>query len=241
MNYNVYLKSNAKEDNRLMQEITGRSILFVEDNTELLSEMKNWFSAKGNIVMTADSLRKAKAILANEQPEMIVLDVVLPDGSGLELLENLVPLPPVVILSDLGNEENILDGLNAGVADYIVKPCSMRLLEARMRLRFLPQSESVVECGQLVVDSRRRTVLYAGKTVSLTSSEFNILWFLMKNPRTFFSADEIYERIWAAPSLQTTTIRRHLSTLRRKLKEFSEENIICTEFGKGYAFFPKEF
>lgn len=230
-----------KEESRLRQDITDRRILFVEDNTELLSEMKNWFSAKGNIVRTADCLREAKAILDNEQPEMIVLDVVLPDGSGLELLENLVPLPPVIILSDLGNEENILDGFSAGVVDYVVKPCSMRLLEARMRLRFLPQSESVVESGQLIVDSRKRTVFYAGKNVSLTSSEFNILWFLMKNPCEFFSADEIYERIWAAPSLQTTTIRRHLSTLRRKLKEFSKENIICTEFGKGYTFFPKEF
>ena len=155
--------------------ITDRRILFVEDNPELLSEMKNWFSAKGNIIRTADSLREAKAVLDNEQPEMIVLDVVLPDGSGLDLLENLVLLPPVIILSDLGNEENILEGFSAGVVDYVVKPCSMRLLEARMRLRFPPQSENVIESGQLIVDSRRRTVLYAGKNVSLISSKFNIL------------------------------------------------------------------
>lgn len=223
----------------MAENIINRRILFVEDDSRLLNEMTGWFRERGNLVWGADCLREAKAILENVQPEMIVLDIILPDGSGLELLRNLSPVPPVIVLSDLGNEENILEGFQAGVVDYIVKPCSMRLLEARMKLRFLPHNECVCVYGGLRLDSCKRSVHYFGKPVPLTSSEFNILWFLMKNPGKFFSADEIYEQVWSAPSLQTTTIRRHLSTLRQKLKELSKENIIHTEFGKGYAFFPQ--
>ena len=223
----------------MAENIINRRILFVEDDSRLLNEMTGWFRERGNLVWGADCLREAKAILENVQPEMIVLDIILPDGSGLELLRNLSPVPPVIVLSDLGNEENILEGFQAGVVDYIVKPCSMRLLEARMKLRFLPHNECVSVYGGLRLDSCKRSAHYFGKPLPLTSSEFNILWFLMKNPGKFFSADEIYEQVWSAPSLQTTTIRRHLSTLRQKLKELSKENIIHTEFGKGYAFFPQ--
>ena len=223
----------------MAENIISRKILFVEDDPALLGEMTDWFREKGNLVWGADSLLEARAVLEKVQPEMIVLDIILPDGSGLELLRNLSPIPPVIVLSDLGNEENILEGFQAGVVDYIVKPCSMRLLEARMKLRFLPHNECVCVYGGLRLDSCKRSVHYFGKPVPLTSSEFNILWLLMKNPGKFFSADEIYEQVWSAPSLQTTTIRRHLSTLRQKLKELSKENIIHTEFGKGYAFFPQ--
>lgn len=222
-----------------MQDIFDRKILFVEDDIELLSRMTKWFRSKGNHVREATSLFDAKNVLENFKPDMIVLDVILPDGSGLELLTTFADLPPVIILSDLGDEANILDGLQAGAVDYIVKPCSMSLLEARMRLRLLPATKAVVECGGLKIDSHHRTVLCYGKPLSLTSSEFNILWFFVNHPNRFFTADEIYEQVWGAPSLQTTTIRRHLSTLRQKLKEISQENLIHTEFGKGYILLPE--
>lgn len=179
----------------MAENIISRKILFVEDDPALLGEMTDWFREKGNLVWGADSLLEARAVLEKVQPEMIVLDIILPDGSGLELLRNLSPVPPVIVLSDLGNEENILEGFQAGVVDYIVKPCSMRLLEARMKLRFLPHNECVCVYGGLRLDSCKRSVHYFGKPVPLTSSEFNILWFLMKNPGKFFSADEIYEQV----------------------------------------------
>ena len=222
-------------------EVTFRKILFVEDDTELLAQMVNWFRSKNNTVWTATSVRGAKAVLEHHLPDIIILDIILPDGTGLDILKNLVSLPPVIVLSDLGSEENLLDGFNAGATDYVVKPCSMRLLETRMSLRLHPSPNSVLQYENLKIDSHKRKVFYKDTPVAFMSSEFNILWFLMNNPNKFFSADEIYEQVWAAPSLQTTTIRRHLSTLRRKLQEISNSNLIVTEFGKGYSFLGDPF
>lgn len=118
-------------------EVTFRKILFVEDNTELLAQTVNWFRSKNNTVWTATSVRGAKAVLEHHLPDIIILDIILPDGTGLDILKNLVSLPPVIVLSDLGSEENLLDGFNAGATDYVVKPCSMRLLETRMSCGFI--------------------------------------------------------------------------------------------------------
>ena len=116
----------------------------------------------------------------------------------------------------------------------------MNILETRIRLRFLPASRAKISCCGLHIDSNKRTASYCGNLLTLTSSEFNILWFFMNHPNRFFTSDEIYENVWDAPSLQTTTIRRHLSTLRQKLKSATGETLIHTAFGKGYAFSPKE-
>lgn len=85
-----------------MKPVTGRKILFVEDDEELLAEMKAFFENNNNNVWTASSLFEAREILSKIRPEMIVLDIILPDGTGLDLLKNITPLPPVIILSDLG-------------------------------------------------------------------------------------------------------------------------------------------
>lgn len=218
-----------------MQPIINRKILLVEDNTDLLREMTDYFAAKGNKIRAATSLSEAKKILDLFKPDVIVLDVILPDGSGLDLMKERENLPPVIVLSDLGDDDTMLDGFNLGACDYIVKPCSMIILETRIGLRLLSPKNAVVKCGCLVVDSRNRTAQCRGTQLALTATEFNLLWFFVNNPDRFFSSDEIYKRVWKAPALGTSTVRRHLSTLRQKLKQVANENLIYTEFGKGYA------
>ena len=113
----------------------------------------------------------------------------------------------------------------------------MRLLETHIALRLQPKSDAVETFGRLSVDANTRTVKYRNTTIPLTPSEFNILFFLVKHRGRYFTADEIYEKIWCAPSLHTTTIRAHLSSLRRKMKEaLPKADIIRTEFNKGYCF-----
>lgn len=106
--------------------------------------------------------------------------MILPDGNGIALLENLRQTP-VIILSDLGADENVIDGFNAGAADYIIKLCSPQVIEARMALRLLPSTKADISIGGLTLNVSGRTTFYKNTALVLTSSEFNILMFLMQN------------------------------------------------------------
>ena len=221
-----------------MREVTERTLVFIEDDTALLNEMTAYFAENHNAVHAASTLADARRLLAALRGvDAVVLDIVLPDGSGFDLLREEEHLPPVVILSDLGAEESIYTGLQTGAADYIVKPCSMRLLETRIALRLLPKKQAGITLCGITIDSNARTARYMGSTLSLTASEFNVLYFLMAHAGQYFTAQQIYEQVWGAPSMQTTTIKRHLSTLRQKLKSVApEKTLIITAFGKGYSF-----
>ncbi len=217
--------------------VCGRKLLFVEDNEVLKREMTAYFSLQ-NTVFTASDVEEAVGILENNgNLDAVILDLILKSSMGMDLFSAFPALPPVIILSSLEGEDNILTGLTSGAADYVVKPCSMRLLEAHIALRLLPATDAVETFGNFSVNANTRTVKYKNMPISLTPSEFNILFFLVKNRGRFFTADEIYEKIWCAPSLHTTTIRAHLSSLRRKLKAaMPAGDIIRTEFNKGYCF-----
>ncbi len=221
MNYSVY----------------DRKLLFIEDDEKLKREMVTYFSPS-NVVLTASDVAEAVDIL-NETGNIdaIVLDLILKNSMGLELFKAFPSLPPVIILSSLDGEDTILAGLTSGATDYVVKPCSMLLLETHIAMRLLPKTEAVQTFGEFSINSYTRTVKYKNLPIALTPSEFNILYFLVKNRGKFFTADEIYENIWCAPSLHTTTIRTHLSSLRRKLKAaMPAGDIIRTEFNRGYCF-----
>ena len=220
----------------MMKSVEYKKILIVEDADELRTDLEKYFSVK-NSVTACGSLASAIAALDGEPFDIILLDIILPDGSGLSLLER-VSDTPVVILSDLGSDSSVLDGLTSGAADYIVKPASFELIETRMALRLLPESRSEISAHGLVLDANRRTAVYCGKALDLTSSEFNILMFLMHNAGNFYTANEIYEQVWKMPHMNTETIKKHLSNLRKKMLAVSEPcaALLATKFGNGYAF-----
>lgn len=216
--------------------VKGRKLLIVEDDEKLKREIAMYFSPE-NFVFTAQDVDEAAEILSEEGNfDAIVLDLILKNSMGMDLLKS-PALPPVIILSSLSGEDYIMAGLTSGAVDYVVKPCTMRLLETHIAIRLLPKADAVETFGSFSVNANTRTVKCGNAAVSLTPSEFNILFFLVKHKGRYFTADEIYEEIWCAPSLHTTTIRAHLSSLRRKLKEaLPAADIICTEFNKGYCF-----
>lgn len=213
-----------------------KQILIVEDNEQLKKALENYFQERNKVISCSDLSSAIKALQSNNF-DIILLDIVLPDGSGLKLFEHIVNTP-VVILSDLGSDDNLLDGFSAGALDYIVKPASIEIIEARMALRLLPSHKSKLSSHGLVLDVTKRTAKYQNTFLDLTSSEFNILLFLMQNAGHFFSASEIYESVWKMIYLNTTTIKTHLSNLRKKMLNISKEcsQLIVTEFGRGYSF-----
>lgn len=219
-----------------MKKVEFKNILIVEDDDELRDGLCEYFSVM-NKVTAVNCLTDAIEAVSDTKFDIILLDVILPDGSGLKLLEH-IAFTPVIILSDLGSDGNLLDGFSAGAVDYIVKPASPEIIEVRMGLRLLPDVDAIINLHGLKLDLNKRTAEYKDKPLDLTSSEFNILTFLMQNAGNFFSANEIYEKVWKMPHFNTYTIKSHLSNLRKKMLSASKDcaDLIITNFGKGYAF-----
>ncbi len=219
-----------------MNKIEFKNILIVEDGDKLRERLFEYFSVR-NKVTACKNLKSAITATTQNRYDIVLLDLILPDGNGKELMEYLRGTP-VVILSDLGTDENIIDGLTTGAADYIVKPSSFEVIEARMSLRLLPDSKSTLTLGGLTLNLNSRTAVYDKHTLDLTSSEFNILTFLMQNAGNFYTTNEIYEQVWKMPHLNTETIKKHLSNLRKKMLAVSDDcaALLATKFGKGYSF-----
>lgn len=213
-----------------------KNILIVEDGDKLRNSLTEYFSAM-NKFTACPTLKSAISACAENEYDITLLDLILPDGNGIELLRYL-RRTPVIILSDLGTDENVIDGLSAGAADYIVKPCSPQVIEAKMSLRLLPNGKANLSSGGLTLNVQSRTAVYKNTVLDFTSSEFNILTFLMQNAGVYFNSNEIYEQVWKMPHLNTETIKKHLSNLRKKLLAVSDEcaALLTTKFGKGYAF-----
>lgn len=219
-----------------MNKLEFKNILIVEDNDELRSSVSGYLSAMNNVT-SCNNLKSAIAAARENKYDIVLLDVILPDGNGLKLIEY-TGETPVVVLSDLGADENIIDGISAGAVDYVVKPASNTLIEMRMALRLLPDSKAKITSHGLSLNVAKRTARYENKPLDLTSSEFNILTFLMQNAGKYYSAGEIYEQVWKMPHLNTKTIKKHISNLRKKMFAVSEEcaSLIISQFGSGYAF-----
>lgn len=219
-----------------MNRVEYKNIMIVEDDEELRNALFAHFS-KRNDVRACATYREAAHAVENDRFDVALIDVILPDGDGLDLLR-LMGDTPAIILSDLGSDGNLIQGFSAGAADYIVKPASLELIEMRMALRLLPSNVAQLSSHGLVLDMCKRTALYKRTPLALTSSEFNILMFLMRNAGTFYTASEIYENVWKMPYLNTTTIKAHLSNLRKKMYVADKAcaELIITEFGKGYSF-----
>lgn len=219
-----------------MNTVEFKNILIVEDGDKLRKSLAEYFSER-NRVTACKNLKEAIAAANENAYDIVLLDLILPDGNGKELMGYLGQTP-VVILSDLGTDENLIDGLSAGAADYIVKPASNALIETRMALRLLPTGKAALTLGGLTLNANSRTATYGNRTLDLTSSEFNILMFLMQNAGNFYTANEIYEQVWKMPHLNTETIKKHLSNLRKKMFAVSDNcaALLATKFGSGYAF-----
>lgn len=218
-------------------KVSNRTLLFIEDDFSLAERLITYFSQE-NKVYHADTLMAAQKYIELKNFDAIITDVILPDGTGLDIFKcfDQAP-PPILVLSSLGNDEHILEGLESGAVDYIVKPCSEKLLEGRIAIRLLPKSAGEASKHGLSVNAVKRTVHYNGNTILFTSSEFNVLYYLFTHAGQYFSSNELYEAIWQTPALNTTTIRKHISSMRRKLLEGTGgKELILTDFGKGYAF-----
>jgi DNA-binding response OmpR family regulator len=226
----------------------GRSlrVLVVEDTAPVRELVARALASEGCVVEQTASAEEARRQLSAAPPEVIVLDVGLPDASGFDLLREIVATsgPPVVMLSSRGEEIDRVLGLELGAEDYVVKPFYPRELAARVRRaahRARPAHTSRLEFGELVVDLNSRQVTVAGQAVELTAREFDLLAHLAASPRKTFSRHELLEQVWqSSPEWQKPkTVTEHVRRVRNKIEpDPNRPRWIKTVAGVGYRFDP---
>jgi two-component system, OmpR family, response regulator len=222
-------------------------IMVVDDEATLAELITMALRYEGWEVRTAPDGRTAVKVARDFRPDAVVLDIMLPDFDGLEVLRKLrvdAPRLPVLFLTAKDAVEDRIAGLTAGGDDYVTKPFSLE--EVVLRLRGLMRRTGVTEAaagaklvvGDLTLDEDSREVHRAGESISLTATEFELLRFLMRNPRRVLSKAQILDRVWSYDfGGQANVVELYISYLRKKV-DAGREPMIHTMRGAGYVLKP---
>lgn len=217
-------------------------VLLVEDAEDLRQVVKAYLQAHGYGVREAEDAAGARRELDQHLVELVVLDLGLPDGDGLQLLRELAGGVPVVVVTARGEESDRVVGLELGADDYLVKPFSQRELVARiaavLRRSRPPERSSVLRFGPLVIDVAAREVFVDERQVALTRLEYELLTYLAGAPGRSFTREQILEGVWGSSAEWQTpeTVSEHVYRLRRKLALDGDRPRIATVRGVGYRF-----
>ena len=216
-------------------------VLVVDDEPQILRALQLKLHGAGYTVDVAASGEEALAQAAMRPPEAVILDLVLPDGSGTEICRELrrQTAAPILILSAVGEEQEKIAALDAGADDYVTKPFSGDELLARLRAalrRTGPPADPVIEIGALRVDRDKRAVTIDGKDVALTPIEYELLRLLAENEGKLLTHPAILRAIWGpAYSAESNYLHVYISHLRRKLEpDPARPRYILNQPGVGY-------
>jgi two-component system phosphate regulon response regulator PhoB len=220
-------------------------ILVVEDEPDILELVRMNLAQAGFEVASAETGDEALEALRRSPPDLVVLDLMLPDRSGTEVCRDMRSDPrlretPVIMLTAKGEEVDRIVGFELGADDYVTKPFSPRELVLRVKAvlrrgREAPQPEQRLAHGPLVLDVDRHRCEVAGEDVRLTAKEFGLLQALMERPGRVLTREQLLDRVWGSDiSVTLRTVDTHLKRLREKLGPTSE--LIDTIRGVGYRF-----
>jgi two-component system phosphate regulon response regulator PhoB len=225
--------------------VTNPRILIVEDETALGVMLRYNLEAAQYAVDTIDSGDEAEIRIAEEPPDLIILDWMLPGLSGIELCRRLRARTetrklPIIMLTARGAESERIRGFNTGADDYIVKPFSVPELMARvsalLRRANPAKITGVLSFGDLEMDREKRRVARGGRPIQLGPTEFRILEFLMERPGRVFSREQLLDAIWRWNKfIDERTVDVHIGRLRKALIEGAETDPIRTVRGAGYS------
>jgi two-component system, OmpR family, KDP operon response regulator KdpE len=221
--------------------VSGRRILVVDDEPQIVRALRTSLQAAGYEVDVAGTAEQALASAAMRPPNGVILDLVLPDGSGIDVCRGLRRWTdaPVLVLSAVGDEQEKVAALDAGADDYVTKPFGIDELLARLRAalrRADAPADAVVDLGELVVDLERRLVTLRGAPVALTPTEFDLLRVFARNEGRLLTHPMILREVWG-PSYgdESHYLHVYVSQLRRKIEpDPTRPRFILTEPGAGY-------
>lgn len=222
-------------------------ILVAEDDKAIRESIGIYLKNAGYIPVFANDGLEALNILDNDKIDLVIMDLMMPNMSGEEAIMKLREdyMIPVIILSAKSEDYDKIMGLDIGADDYITKPFNPLELIARVnssirrfyRYKTSGDSDGIIEIDGARLDTNDKSITIDGENVELTSIEYKILELLMKNPNRVFSVDEIYERVWNEPAIETKTVTVHISRIRDKIEiNPAKPRYIKVVWGLGYKF-----
>ena len=225
------------------------NILVVEDDRDIRELVCQSLTQNDFRTTGCRDVQEAKQSLADLNPDCLVVDWMLPDGSGIELIrwmrrQRQYQQIPVLMLTARAQESDMITGLDSGADDYLTKPMSLRELNARVkallrRPAVYQEKEDIVKIGPLSINARTHEI-FVGKTqIELTKTEFNLLKLFMENPKKVFSREQILDAVWGVNTyLGDRTVDVHILRLRKLLKPHGVDKMIHTVRGTGYRISP---
>lgn len=224
----------------------AKQVLIVEDERPIREMIAFGLKRAGFEVREAEDCRSARAALADKRPDVVIIDWMLPDMSGLELARSLkrdrdTRELAIIMLTARAEEGDKVAGLEGGADDYITKPFSPRELVARINAvlrRSAPYNgEERIEFEGLALDQASHRVMVGDKTVPLGPTEYRLLEFFMTHPERVYKRDQLLDRVWGGNVyVEERTIDVHIRRLRKALEEFGYDRFIQTVRGSGYRF-----
>ena len=229
--------------------MTQKKILVVEDERAIRDMLAFNLGRAGYDVRPVADGREARVAIADVHPDLVVMDWMLPDISGLELTRQLkreaeTKEIPIIMLTARAEEDDRIAGLDGGADDYIVKPFSQRELLARIRAalrRATVADGEVVNAGELKLDAASHRVSVRDAEVALGPTEYRLLEFFMNHPDRVYSRAQLLDRVWGGNVyVEERTVDVHIRRLRKALTPYSYDRLIRTVRGAGYRFSPQQ-
>ena len=217
-------------------------ILVIDDEPQIRKLLRMTLQAHGYDILEAGCGNEGLVTASTRSPDLVILDMNLPDINGLEVLKRFREWysRPVLVLSVLNDEETIVNALDSGADDYLTKPFGVPELLARLRVCFRhsqsPEEEPVFKSGQLVVDFVKREVFSNGRQVHLTAIEYNLLRLFVRNAGKVLTHRYILREVWGPNTVEELQyLRVYMGRLRQKIElDPSRPQILITEPGVGY-------
>jgi DNA-binding response OmpR family regulator len=221
-----------------------KKIAVIEDDSDLYSLLQYNLEKEGFTVVGSKTGKGALELCRRERPDLIILDIMLPDSDGLDICKGIrgnseLASTPVIFLTARASETDRIVGLELGANDYIVKPFFVRELIARIKIHFRGQQPAakLLKAGNLELDRSRCQVRLSGGDLSLTATEFRLLEFLMSRPGVVFSREQLLDAVWGHDRAVTDrTVDVYILRLRQKIENEGGPSFIRSVRGFGYSF-----
>ena len=230
--------------------MTDHTILIVDDEDAIRDMLAMALEIAGFRCIQADNIFNAHTLIVDEKPSLLVLDWMLPEGSGVELLrrlrrDSITEQLPVIMLTAKTAEANIIQGLEVGADDYVTKPVAPKELIARIKALLRrsggDSQKDQLLFGDLVLDKRSHRIFVAGSSIDVGPTEFKLLLFFMTNPNRAYTRGQILDHVWGSNVyVEERTVDVHIRRLRKALQcpRCDLSTLIETVRGMGYRFTP---